>query len=238
MFDNEINKYFDGIEPEKELVEGMVTMLKNNDKRRITISKRVIAAIAAVICILSAMTVSARIIRVHNDKNSVVDIDENNSFILNFENADRTPESLSNTNNDIVKALNNKGFKDVVIPYALIADGYKIDNEIDFIPQYTSAMYDFSDSDDNSVSMTIVQDIADEDINGFWGTGDENSDAQVVNVNSLDVVIAYMGDESSGYYSYIFYANGNTIYQITYYGGMNQESAKQKTIDFVNTLAQ
>lgn len=240
MFDNDIKMYFDGIEPDPELVERMVNMSNDTKKStRINLSKKAIALIAAIVCLLAATTVTAAIIRVNNDKNGIVDIKESDSsFQLDFTKAARNPEKLSDTDNDIVKALMDNGFKDIVIPAALINEGYKIENEIPFLKQYTSAMYDFSNGSENTISMNIIQDIANEDLAGFWGTGDENSTGDVININGMDVVITYMGSAETGYAGFIFYANGNTIYQITYQGGLDEEKAKESIIEFVNTLAQ
>lgn len=240
MLDNEIKKYFDGIEPDNELVERMVAMSKNTENhKRIKMSKKIIAIIAAIVCVIGATTATAAIIRVANDKNGIVSIQESDdSFTLDFTKAQRRAEKLSDTDNSIVKALNDKGFKDVVIPAELLNGKYEIVNALGFIPQYTSGMFDFSDGSNNSLSMSIIQDILDEDASGFWGTGDENSTGEVVTVNGMDVVIAYMGGPEIGYVSYIFYANGNTIYQISYHCGNDMESLKEGTMEFVSTLAQ
>lgn len=238
MLKNEIIKYFDGIEPDSELVERTVAMSNDTkNKKRMNLSKKMIALIAAIVCLLAVTTATATIVRVYNDKNNVVNINESdNSFSLDFTKAKRAPQKLSNTDNDIVNALTDKGFRDVIVPAALINDGYEITNAIDFLPQYTSAMFDFSNGTENTVSMTVIQDISDEDIPGFWETGDENSTGEVINVNGMDVVVTYMGDSEIGYSGIIFYANGNTIYQITYSGGLNEEQAKENILRFVTSL--
>lgn len=240
MLDNEIKNYFDGIEPDEELIERMVSMSKNTDtNKRIKMSKKLIAIIAAIICVIGATTATAAIVRMANDKNGIVSIQEtDNSFKLDFTKAQRKAENLSDTDNSIVKELNGKGFKDVIIPAQLLNGKYEIVNAIDFIPQYTSEMFDFSDGSDNSISMTIIQDVPDENAAGFWGTGDENSTGEVVNVNGMDVVISYMGEPEFGYVSYIFYANGNTIYQLSYHCATDMDTLKEGTIEFVSTLAQ
>lgn len=238
MLDERIKMYFDGIEPDSELIERTTLMLKDTDKKRMKFSKTMIALIAALVCILTVTAVSAAIVRVYNDKNNVVEIDDSESFVLNFENADRTPEMLSDTDNDIVKTMNAKGFKDVIIPSALITDGYRIDSEIDFIPHYLSAMYDLSNENGDKISMSVIQDIKDEDMNGFWGTGDPESIAEVINVNSMDVVVTIMGDDNIGYVGFAFYANGNTIYHFTYSSSGDAETVKQKTLAIVNSLGQ
>lgn len=240
MLDNEIKKYFDGIEPDNELVERMVAMSKNTENhKRIKMSKKIIAIIAAIVCVIGATTATAAIIRVANDKNGIVSIQESDdSFTLDFTKAQRRAEKLSDTDNSIVKMLNDKGFEDVVIPAELLNGKYEIVNALGFIPQYTSGMFDFSDGSDSSISMSIIQDIPDEEVAGFWGTGDENSTGEVVTVNGMDVVIAYMGEPEIGYSSFIFYANGNTIYQFSYNGATDMESLRESTIEFISTLAQ
>lgn len=240
MLDKELKDYFDGIEPDNELVERMIAMSNGSDnKKRIKLSTKIIAIIAAVICVIGATTATAAILRINNDKNGIVGVRESDdSFILDFTQAQRSPEKLSETDNDIVKAYEEKGIRDVVIPSALITGGYKVENAIPFLPQYTSAMFDFSDADGNSVSSIIVQDVSEEDAAGFWGTGDENSTGEIINVNGMDVVVVYMGDEVIGFVSYIFYANGNTIYQFTLHAGLDEQLAKEKTYHFVNSLAQ
>lgn len=240
MLDNEIKKYFDGIEPDNELVERMVAMSKNTENpKRIKMSKKIVAIIAAIVCAIGATTATAAIVRMANDKNGIVSIQESDdSFTLDFTKAQRRAEKLSDTDNNIVKVLNDKGFKDVVIPAELLNGKYEIVNTLGFIPQYTSGMFDFSDGSNNSISMSIIQDIPDEEAVGFWGTGDENSTGEVVTVNGMDIIIAYMGEPEIGYSSFIFYANGNTIYQISYHCGNDMESLKEGTMEFVNTLAQ
>lgn len=239
MLDKELKDYFDGIEPDNELVERMIAMSNESNKKRIKLSTKIIAIIAAVIFVIGATTATAAIIRIHNDKNGITDVREtDNSFILDFTKAQRSPEKLSDTDNDIVKAFEENGIRDVVIPSALITDGYKADNANPFLPQYTSAMFDFSDADGKSVSAIVIQDISEEDAAGFWGTGDENSTGEVINVNGMDVVVVYMGDEIIGYASYIFYANGNTIYQFTLHAGLDEQAAKNEANNFVNSLAQ
>lgn len=238
MLDKELKDYFDGIEPDKELVERMIAMSKESNKKQIKCSTKIIAVIAAVICVIGATTAAAAILRINNDKNGIVGITENDSFILDFAKAQRTPQKLSDTDNDIVKALEEKGFRDVIIPSTLINEDYEISNAIGFLPHYTSGMFDFSKDGISGVSATIIQDISDEDVSGFWGTGDENSTGEIINVNGMDVVVVYMGDETIGFASYIFYANGNTIYQFSLQTGLDGQSAKEKTYAFVNSLAQ
>lgn len=240
MLDDQIKNYFDGIEPDNELIERMVAMSKNStDNKKIKISKKIIAIIAAIICVIGATTATAAIIRVANDKNGIVNIKEmDNSFTLDFTKAQRKPKKLSDTNNSIVKEIESKGINDIVIPAELLNGKYEIVNAINLLPDYTSAMFDFSDGSDNSISMSIIQNIPDEEVAGFWGTGDENSTGEVVNVNGMDVVIAYMGEPEIGYVSNIFYANGNTIYQISYHCGTDMDTLKEGTIEFINTLAQ
>lgn len=239
MLEKEIVLYFDGIEPDEKLIERVVAMSENTNKeKRIKLSTKLFSIIVAAVLLLVATTATATIIRIKNDDSAIVQIDENESFVPEFSKAQRAPEKLSSTSSEIVKAIADFGINDIVIPSALINDGYEIVNKIPFLPQYTSAMLDFSNGTDNTASMIIIQDIADEDIDGFWGTGDKNSEGQVVNVNSMDVVIVYMGDSENGYSSIIFYANGNTIYQLTYFAGFDEAQAHQITLDFVNSLAQ
>lgn len=240
MLDKELMDYFDGIEPDNELVERMIAMSnESKNKKRIKLSTKIIAVIAAVICIAAATTATAAIIRINNDKNGIVGVrDTNNSFILDFAKAQRTPEKLSDTDNDIVKTLEEKGFRDVIIPSVLIHDGYKISNANPFLPHYTSGIFDFAKDDINSVSATIIQDVSDEDVSGLWGTGNENSTGEIINVNGMDVVVVYMGDETIGFVSYIFYANANTIYQFSLETGLDEQSVKDETYAFVNSLAQ
>lgn len=238
MLDEELKDYFDGIEPDNELVERMIAMLNESNKKRIKLSTKIIAIIAAVICVVGATTVTAAILRINNDKNGIVGISETDSFILDFAKAQRAPEKLSETDNDIVKTLSEKGFRDIIIPSALIKEGYEVSNAIGFLPHYTSGMFDFSKDGVSSVSATIIQDVSDEDVSGLWGTGDENSTGEIINVNGMDVVVVYMGDETIGFTSYIFYANGNTIYQFSLQTGLDEQSVKDETYAFVNSLAQ
>lgn len=238
MLDKELKDYFDGIEPDNELVERMIAMSNESNKKRIKFTTKIIAIIAALICVIGATTATAAIIRIHNDKNGIADVREaDNSFILDFTKAQRSPKKLSDTDNDIVKAFEKNGIRDVVIPSVLTSGGYKVDNANPFLPQYTSALVDFSDADGNSVSAIVIQDVSEEDADGFWGTGDENSTGEIINVNGMDVVVIYTGDETLGYASYIFYANGNTIYQFTLHAGPDEQSAKDEAHSFVNSLA-
>ncbi len=240
MLDKELRDYFDGIEPDNELVERMAAMSnESNNKKRIKMSTKIIAIIAAVICVFGAVTATAAILRVHNDENGIVDVREDvGSFILDFSKACKTPEKLSNPDNDIVKAFEEKGIRNVIIPNALIKDGYVVSNANPFLPNYTSAMFEFSKEGANSVSATVVQDIAESDIPGFWGTGDENSTAEVINVNGMDVVVAYMGDETIGFASFIFYANENTIYHFSLQTSLDEQALKEETYAFVASLAE
>lgn len=239
MLDKELKDYFDGIEPDRELVERMIAMSNEFSKKRIKLSTKIIAIIAAIICVAGAVTASAAILRIHNDKTGIVGVKEtDDSFILDFAKAQRTPERLSDTDNDIVKAIEEKGFRDIIIPGVLIHGGYRISNAIAFLPHYTSGMFEFSKDNVNNVSATIIQDVSDEDVSGFWGTGDENSTGEIINVNGMDVVVVYMGDETIGFASYIFYANGNTIYQFSLQTGLDEQEARKATYDFVNSLAE
>ena len=81
MLDEKIKMYFDGIEPDSELIERTTLMLKDTDKKRMKFSKAMIALIAALVCILTVTAVSAAIVRVYNDKNNVVEIDDSESFV-------------------------------------------------------------------------------------------------------------------------------------------------------------
>lgn len=240
MLDNELKNYFESIEPDNELIERMIAV-SNNSKRKKTakLSKKIIALAAAVICIISAITVTAAVHRMHNDKNGIVSIQNtDDSFVLDFTKAQRTPDKLSNTNSDIVQAIQSQGINNVIIPGELINGGYVIDNSIGFLPQYTSCMFDFSDSKGNTVSLSIIQDIPDAEASGFWSTGDQNTIGEIVTVNGMDVIIAYMGDENIGFVSYIFYANENTIYQFSLSCGFDSEKVKEKTLQFVHSLAE
>ncbi|MDE6767102.1 MAG: hypothetical protein K2J35_02770, partial [Eubacterium sp.] len=139
MLDKKLKDYFDGIEPDNELVERMIAMSnESKNKKRIKLSTKIMAVIAALICVIGATTATAAIVRINNDKNGIVSVNETDSFVLDFVKAQRTPEKLSDTDNDIVKALEEKGFRDVIIPSVLIQDGYKISNAIPFLPHYTS----------------------------------------------------------------------------------------------------
>lgn len=238
MLKNRITEYFDGIEPDSELVERMVAVSKDTEKKRIKLSKKVIALIAAVVFLLAATSVTAAVVRVMNDDKGIVEITEFSDFSLQFSKAQKSPKKLSDTDSEIVKTLMDSGFKDVIIPGDLISGGYHIDNKIDFLPQYTSAMYDMSNDNGGSITITVIQDIAQDDIDGFWSTGDENSTGEIINVNGMDVVVTYMGDEQFGYSGFIFYANDNTIYQITYSAGLDEAAAKENITNFVKSLGE
>ncbi|MDE6155160.1 MAG: hypothetical protein K2F67_01840, partial [Eubacterium sp.] len=83
MLDKKLKDYFDGIEPDNELVERMIAMSnESKNKKRIKLSTKIMAVIAALICVIGATTATAAIVRINNDKNGIVSVNETDSFVL------------------------------------------------------------------------------------------------------------------------------------------------------------
>lgn len=240
MFENDIIKYFDSIEPSDELIERTVTMSNNGTNKKIKFTKRTISILVAAIILALGITGYAGINKIINDKKGMVaELKINNKssgFVFDFNRAEKKAVVLSDTDNEIVKALNKEGYKDIVMPKAITDSGYKIDNIGAFVTE-NSSMVNLSKGS-KSITFTLVAGVSSEEMNGFWGVGGENSTCEVLNVNGMDVCITYDGDENIGYTAYIIYANNDYMYEFNCPSSNNLEETKTMAREIAQSLDQ
>lgn len=238
--DNKIHDYFDSIEPSEELIERTVIMAQNNNKR-IKLSKGMVAALVAAVVLVIGITgyAAASHIFGNNEKGIVSEnSDEGVQFNLDFTKADTIPDEYSNTDNDIVKKFNSAGYKDVLLPDALIGPNFTVGN-INY-KKGTLAMISFDDGQGHVFDVFIIPEIAKEDMKDAIALGGnegvEINECYVKTYNGIDVQLTYFGGEEIGYSSRITYAAGNTVYMIQPPNGNTLDEIKNRTEELAKTL--
>lgn len=238
MTEKELIDYFEHIEPSHELIERTIHMSKENNKKRVRLSKKIIAVIAAAVVLAIGITGYAGISRIIGDNKGIVSEQSNNdALVFNFSKASRTPEKYSDKKEAIVSQLNKLKHNNVLLPTALFDDSYKIYNVINPFLRENSSRIEIK-NDKYDVTITLIGDLAPEEMDGFMGTGDERTICNVTNVNGVDVCICIEGEKDFGYSPYIFYAVDDTMYWINFCAGTDYEEAVETAKEFVATLKQ
>ncbi len=238
--DNKIFDYFESIEPSNELIERTVNMAQNNNKKRIVLPKSAIAALVAAIVLVIGITGYAAATHIfgNNEKGIVSEsTDEGVQFKLDFTKADTTPDVYSNTDNEIIKKFNAAGYKDVLLPDALIGPNFSVGN-INYKNE-TLAMIDFNDGQGHIYNAFIIPEIAKENMKDaimLGGNEGVNAECYVEKYNGIDVQLTYFYSKETGYGSRITYAVGNTVYMIQPPSGETLDEIKNRTQELALTL--
>lgn len=235
MFKDDIIKYFDNIEPSNELIERTVIMTNNRTNKRVMLPRKAVAIIVAAVIMLIGVTGYAASVKIkNNDKNIAKEYQTR--IVFDFTKSDNTPDSYSNSANDIVYTLNDLGYDKVLLPTELL-DNATIESITPFIMDNSNIiMFDSEKYDD--LELNIINNIAREDMNDFWGTGDENTIGEINNINGIDVCLTVQGSEEIGYMAFINYVINDTVYCIKYFGGDEQIKTYDSGIEFISSLEQ
>ncbi len=234
MFKNDIIEYFDSIEPSDELIERTVNMSKNN-KKIAKLPKRAVAILVAAIIMLVGVTGYAAVTKIKNNDKGMA-IETGSCILFDFTKSDNTPDRYSVNDNEIVNALVGLGYDNIVLPRALCEDT-EIAGVNPFITE-TSNSIDFKSKKYDSPTLYIINNVERKDMNNFFGTGDEDTIGEIININGIDVCLTIQGNEEFGYKPCITYVVDDTMFHIYYTAGTNQEKAYKSGIEFVNTIEQ
>lgn len=237
--DNKIIDYFDSIEPSEELIERTVKMAQNN--KRIKLSKGAIAALIAAIVLIIGVTGYAAATHIfgNNEKGVVSEnTDEGVQFSLDFTKADVTPDKYSNPDNEIIKKFNAAGYKDVLLPDALLGGGFTV-GHIGY-QKSNLAMINFDDGQGHIFDLFIIPEVSKEDMKDAvslsGSEGLETYECFVKTYNGIDVQLTYFGSKEIGYSSRITYAVGDTVYMIQPPSGETLDEIKNRTQELALTL--
>lgn len=238
MIEKDLMEFFEHIEPSPELIERTIHMSKENNKKRVKLSKKVIAVLVAAVVLALGVTGYAGITRIiGDDKGIVSEQNSNGALVFDFSKASRTPDKYSNTEEALVAQLGKLKHNNVLLPTALFDDTYEIYNVISpFLTKNGSCIEMKNDKYD--IDIHLIGGLAPEEMDGFMGTGDERTICNVTTVNGVDVCICIEGEEQFGYYPYIFYAVDDTLYWIDFCAGNNYDEAVKTANEFVATLEQ
>lgn len=234
MFKNEIIKYYDNIEPSNELIERTINM-SNNNKKTIKLPKRAVAILVAAIVMLVGITGYAAASKIKNNEKGMA-IETGAGILFDFTKSDNTPDKYTENDNEIVNALVGLGYDNIVLPRAL-CENAEIDSVNPFITD-TSNSIDFKSKKYDSPTLFIINNVERKDMNNFFGTGDEDTIGEIVNINGIDVCLTIQGNEEMGYKPCITYVVDDTLFHIYYTAGTDAQKAYKSGIDFVNTIGQ
>lgn len=237
MLDKRIVEYYDNIEPSSDLIERTVIMSKNTDKKIKRLPKRTAAILAAAIILVVGITGYAAGSRIINDKKGVVSMNTDGGFVFDFSKVDVTPDSYSTTDSSLVATLTDLGYSRVLLPKDMLDDSLIIyDTKHPFINE-KGCMISLKNKDID-VTLQIFRDMTPEDMNGFYGTGDENTICRVYHANGIDVCLNIEGTDEVGYCAYLFYAADSTYYCINFFADENYDIALEKAVSFLNSINQ
>lgn len=236
MIEKELIEYFDNINPPKELIERTITMSKNKEQRFKKMSKRTIAILVAAIIMVIGVTGYAAISRIIGDENGIVAINNDSGFVFDFSKADKKPKSYSDNTAALVLELNELGYNKVLLPKAMLVAPYDSVKATTPYLKQNGSMVKVKNAE-GSFELQIFNDMSAEEMNGFYGTGNEKTVCEVYQINGIDVCLNMEGDDKVGYCAYIFYATDDVLYCINFFADMNQEAAHNKAVDFIKTLS-
>lgn len=238
MIEKDLIEFFEHIEPSPELIERTIHMSKENNKKRVRLSKKIIAVLTAAVVLAIGITGYAGISRIIGDNKGIVSEQSNNgALVFDFSKASRTPKKYSNKEETLVTQLSKFKYNNVLLPTTLFDNSYEIYNVMSpFLTENSCSIQIKNDKYD--VTINLIGGLTPEKMDSFMGTGDERTICNVTNVNGVDVCVCIEGEEQFGYYPYIFYAVDDTLYWINFYAGTDYNEAVETANEFVAALEQ
>ncbi len=219
-------------EEENEKPNTISVSKENNTKKGKKIKFGKILLIAAIVAVILAVSIPVGGRFFHSDADEQIADYTGDHFHMDLQNGNMDAEKHSDGSDPLIKALQNTGIQDVIIPAAFLSDPYSAEISFTYEDEYTiQDEIEFKNESEGFEGNIAITKYKDKDFLFAIGQSDYSSRYDTVNqitVNGMDVLIFSGGDMDIS----VAYVDKDTDYSISF----DENCTLEQAIEIVKSL--